>query len=51
MNRKMIRIIIALVFFISGICYFLRSDYLTGDFFFVVGVLFGYKALKGTKEE
>lgn len=51
MNRKIIRMIIAGVFAVSGICYFLQSEYLFGALFLVVGALFGYRAVKGTKEE
>lgn len=51
MNRKMIRMIIAAVFAVSGVCYFFQNEYLFGALFLVVAALFGYKAMKGTKEE
>lgn len=51
MNRKMVRMVIAAVFAVSGVCYFVQSEYLFGALFLVVGALFGYKAMKGTKEE
>lgn len=51
MNRKIIRIILAAIFAVSGVCYFFQSEYLFGALFLVVGALFGYNAMKGAKEE